>query len=453
MKGKVLNKVLAAAITAAMVLTAGCGSTASTESTATATVETTAETTVASTTDTTAEAAPAGDTNLTIMWWGSDARHEATQKVLDMYTEQTGVAFTAEYTGWDGYWSKLPVLAASNSMTDVLQMDQAYIQQYVDNGQLADLTDYIDLTGVVSDEELENYKIDGKLYGIPLSRNGQGIVYSKTVLAEYGIEEPANGWTWDDLLAWARAAKEKLPEGVYPMYDIRGYYKEYQEYAQSVGNAKTLDGTSFNLDEATYKAFMEMCDTMVAEGLCPPADVSLSNVELDPVNDNFLNRKVLLRSVSVGSVSSLAEMLPDDELGCVCLPQGDGGSGWCQSTVFFAVGANSGNIQAAADFIKYFITDVEAGKVLQTVRGLPLSDEVYDSFVGDLSKYQLMSKELYNTITADGVNFNPYWDDIPTAFTSWGTEFKAQSDALMLGETTIDDAYAYLKELGDSVAE
>ena len=448
MKKRSMNKVLSVVIASTMLLLTGCGSANTTEAVA----EETSEPEVV--VENEAEEAPAADSavDLSIMWWGSDARHEATLAVLDLYTAGSGVTFTTEYTGWDGYWSKLPVLAASNSMTDVLQMDAAYIHQYVDSGQLADLTELIDLSGLISEEEIENYKIDGKLYGVPISRNGQGIVYSKTVLDQYGIEEPVNGWSWDDMIAWARTAKEKLPEGIYPLYDVRNMYISFQEYVQTNGGEKTLDGNEFNFNKDTYTEFMELYNGLVEEGLCPPTDVSLSNVELDPINDNFLNKKVLLRSVSVGSVASLAEMLPDDELKCVSLPQGDGGSGWCQSTIFFSIGANSSHIEEAAAFIQYFISDVDAGKTLKTVRGLPLSDEVYDSFSSELTPYQLMSKEMYDTITADGVKFNPYWSDVPTAFTTWATEYKAQTEAVMLGETSVADAAQYLEEVGIAAA-
>lgn len=453
MKRKFMSKLFACVMTATMIMAAtGCGSSASTGSTDAGTgSDTTTTSAEAPSGDTQIEDA-SGDVNLSIMWWGSDARHEATLSVLDMYKEKTGVSFSAEYTGWDGYWQKLPVLAASNSMTDVLQMDAAYIHQYVDNGQLADLTDLVDLSNLLSPEEIETIKIDGKIYGIPLSRNGQGFVYSKTALAQYGIDEPKNGWTWDEMVEWARAAKEKLPDGVYPFPDYRGLYNLYQEYAQSNGCVKTLDGTTFNFNVDNYKQFNEFFASLVDEGICPPADVTFSHVELDPVNDYFVNGKVLLRSIAVGSVSSLAAMVPDQELGCVCLPQGDGGSGWCQSTIFFSVSANSQHIEEAAAFLEYFISDVEAGKVLQTVRGLPLSDEVYDSFSADLDASAQYSKILYDTITADGVRFNPYWDDVPTAFTDWGTEFKAQEEALILGQTNIDDAASYLDELGKEAA-
>jgi len=397
-------------------------------------------------------AALADDTNLTIMWWGADARHEATMAVLNMYTEKTGVSFSPEYTGWDGFWQKLPVLAASKAMPDVLQMDAAYIKQYAGNGQLADLTDLIDLSSYLTADQIENLKIDGKLYGVPLSRNGQGIAYSKTRLAELGIEEPKNGWTWDEYVAWGRAAKEKCPEGVYPLYDCRNLYQYYQEYAQSIGLPKTLDGTSFNFDSAAFIEYMNMYGSLVADGIAPPADTSIAFVELDPVNDTFLNGQCLTRSISVGSAASLAQMMGENnDLGYVSLP-GTEVNGWVQSTVFFSIGANSAHQQEGADFIKFFISDVDAGMVLKTVRGLPLSDDVYAAMEPNLNQFELKSMELYKAITAEGVKPAPYWDDVPSAFTSWGTEFKAQAEAIMLGQTTAEAAAEYLTELGQDAA-
>ena len=38
---------------------------------------------------------------LRIMWWGSQTRHDRTLAVLDLYTEQTGVAFEPEFYGFD----------------------------------------------------------------------------------------------------------------------------------------------------------------------------------------------------------------------------------------------------------------------------------------------------------------------------------------------------------------
>ncbi len=451
MKKKLLTTALAAALAGTALV--GCGGTSVTEPSGTADTAATAQATTAASEASTSSDTASGD-SMTIMWWGSDARHEATNKVLEMYTEKTGVQFSPEYTGWDGYWQRMPVLAASNSMPDILQMDAAYIKQYAENGQLADLTDLVDLSGYLTDEEIEKYKIDGKLYGVPLSRNGQGLAYSKTKLAELGIDEPQNGWTWDDYVAWGEKAAEKCPDGVYPLYDMRHWYTYYQEYAESQGKPKTLDGNEFNFDKDTFKDYCNMYQKLVDEGVALPADKAVAYVELDPVNDYFLNGSCLTRSISVGSVASLAEMMGEDnDLGFVCLPQGSAGSAsWVQSTVFFSIGANSTKKEEAAKFLEYFISDVDAGKVLQTVRGLPLSDDVYAEMEPDLNQYQLKSMELYKALTDDSVKAMAYQDDVPATFTDWGTEFKAQTEAIMLGQTSVDDAADYLETVGQEAA-
>ena len=437
------NKLAAAVLFTVMLAMAGCpgGDTGQTQQESPA--------------ETAKDAQPSGSgsaSNLSIFWWGSDNRHEATQKVLDLYTQQTGTALDVEFTGWDGYWQKLPVLAASKEVPDILQMDAAYIEQYVSNGTLADLSPYIDLAEFVGEDEVQNYLIDGKLYGVPLSRNGQGVVYSKTRLAELGIEEPKNGWTWEEMIAWGREAKKKCPEGVYPLWNMCNWYQYYQEYAQSHGGEKTLVGNQFNFDDQTYKDFMQLYLDLVEEGVCPPPEVVISFVEYDPMNDYFLNGKVLTRSISVGSVMTIGKMLPDDELGGVCLPQGEGGSGWVQSTIFLSVGAQSEHIQESADFIKWFLSDMEAGKILKTTRGLPLTDEVYEAIEPDLDSFEKLNMMLYNIITEDVVRPTPYWSDVPPAFSTWNIEFKSTGEAVMLGDMTVEEGAEYLKTLGEEAA-
>lgn len=53
--------------------------------------------------------------NLRIAWWGSDTRHEYTQKVIDLYkTKNPNVKIDVEYASFDDYWKKLAPQAAPN---------------------------------------------------------------------------------------------------------------------------------------------------------------------------------------------------------------------------------------------------------------------------------------------------------------------------------------------------
>lgn len=446
------KKILATLLALVMVLAlAGCSSTpAAPEDTATSAPEADAP----AAEETPAEETPSeGEIDLKFTWWGSDVRHEATEKMAKLYSEQNpDVNITVEYSAWEGYWEKMAVLAASSSMPDVFQMDAAYINTYIEQNQLADLSGTLDLSPIMDANLIENYKVDGKLYGAPVGANGTGIVYIKEDLEKYGIPEPELGWTWDDMLAWARDAKTKLPEGVWPIVDGRGTYETYQNYISSKYGYKTLDGNTFNFNVDHYKEFFNLYGELAAEGVIPPAAESMSFVELDPLSDSFSSRKVLLRQINIANIEALANMVPDVKLGMVNYPQGDVGAGWCQSTMFYCVGANSAYIQEASDFIYYILSDVEAGKILSTVRGMPISEEVYNAIEADLTPNQRLGMELNKVINNDKVKGLPYWDDVPAAYASWNSEFQACSESIQLGEMSVDEAAEYLDTIGKQVA-
>ncbi|WP_231571200.1 ABC transporter substrate-binding protein [Gordoniibacillus kamchatkensis] len=232
----------------------------------------------------------AGDTgksnkavNLKMMWWGPDARHQATLKALDLYTKQNpNVKFTPEYLAWDGYWTKLTTLAASKSMTDVLQMDGAYIQDYAKRGLLEDLSS-IDLKGIVDPKIIENLKINGKLYGIPLAHNGAGIAYNKVELEAAGIKLPFKDWTWDDYFAFAKEARQKLPKDKYPISDGSSGWDSYQFYQTSYGKGPMMvDGTKFNLDKDLWYKYQQTYAQFRKDGVVPPAEVQAAFKENDP---------------------------------------------------------------------------------------------------------------------------------------------------------------------------
>ncbi len=69
-------------------------------------------------------AAAAGEKiTLKFTWWGSQSRHDYTQKILDAYSaEHPEITFEAVPAGWDGYFDKLSTEAASGSMPDIVQM-------------------------------------------------------------------------------------------------------------------------------------------------------------------------------------------------------------------------------------------------------------------------------------------------------------------------------------------
>ncbi len=395
-------------------------------------------------------AAPTNEAkNLSIMWWGPDARHEATLKVLDEYTAQNpSVTFTPEYLAWDPFWAKLPTLAASKTMTDVLQMDAAFINEYVSRGTLADLSD-IDLTGIVDPQLVENLKIDGKLYGIPLSHNGQGFAYNKTALEAAGVTLPKLGWTWDDYFAFAREANEKLPEGQYGItYTVTWDGYQYYQTANGKGPLMSDGGKTFNLDKDLFIKFYNEHEALRKEGALPPADMQAAFLENDAQADPVASGKVMMIGKSVGSVSALEQLLPG-QIDVVNVPVGSSGKGgWAQSTIFLAVSTDSKNTDEAKKFVKWFITDPAAGNILGMTRGIPINDEVFTALEPNLQPKDILGKKLAEAAAPYALPFY----SAAAGYSEFQDFFKNEMDAVMFGQKSVEDAYESINKKGMDTA-
>jgi multiple sugar transport system substrate-binding protein len=394
-------------------------------------------------------AAPSTDAKkLSMMWWGTDARHEATLKALDLYTAQNpNVTFTPEYLAWDPFWAKLPTLAASKTMTDILQMDAAFINEYVSRGTLEDLSD-IDLTGVVDPTLIENLKIDGKLYGIPLSKNGQGMAFNKTALEAAGVTIPKQGWTWDDYFAFAREANDKLPEGQFGI----GYtntWDGYQYYQTANGKGPLMldGGKTFSLDKDLFMKFYNEHEALRKEGALPPADMQAAFLENDAQADPLASGKQMMIGKSVGSVSALEQLMPG-QIDVVNIPVGEAGGGWAQSTIFLSVSSDSKNKDEAKAFLKWFITDSEAGKTLGMTRGIPINDEVFAELEPNLEAKDILGKKLADVAAPYALPFY----GAAAGYSEFVDFFKNEIDALMFGQQSVEKTYDNINKKGMDTA-
>jgi multiple sugar transport system substrate-binding protein len=389
-----------------------------------------------------------GGVNLSIMWWGPQERHDATLKAIDIYTEQNHkVKFTPEYLAWDGYWQKLPTLAASKTMTDVLQMDGAYIDEYVTRGTLADLSD-LDLSGIVDPKIIENLKIDGKLYGIPLSHNAQGLAFNKAELEAAGIPLPQKDWTWDDFFNFAKEARTKLPEGKYPITDGTSDWSWYQYYQTAMGKGPIMEdgGATFNLDKDLWFEFQNMYGEFRKNEIIPPADVQTAFLENDPQGDPMASGTTMTRGATVGSVSVLETLLPG-EVGVVNVPTGSAGGGWAQSTIFLSVSETSKNKEEAMEFLKWFITDMEAGKALGLTRGIPINDEIYNELEPNLEPKDKISRELLEVSIDKALPFYP----ARAGWSEWVTNYESEMEAVMFGQKSLEEAYNNIAKMGKDI--
>ncbi|CAN7225742.1 ABC transporter substrate-binding protein [Paenibacillus sp. LjRoot56] len=375
---------------------------------------------------------------LRIVWWGSQARHDATLKALDAYTKKhPNVTFEPEFSGFDGYADKLATQAAAKNAPDVIQMDPAWLAEYSGRNQLVDLSKGIN-TADIDKSLVDSGKFKDKLYAIPLGNNATGMLFNKNAVDKLGITPPANGWTWDQYFQFGRDAKAKLEKDKYALMDATNDYTVYSSYqsSQGKGNPVTVDG-KFNLDKDTYITYAKKYADLRKEGVVPPPDVATTDKESDAKMDLMNNDTVLIKR-------SFAALLPGYEgvkpgaYKFVTQPKGAQASGFLKPSMFWSISADSKNIEASKAFIDWFVNDTEAADILTTTRGVPVSKKVLEYLTPKLTPADKQQIELIKNVAPDAQPFNPGakgWSNYTAK------DFKDIGEKVMFGKITPEAAY------------
>ncbi|WP_226681918.1 ABC transporter substrate-binding protein [Sutcliffiella horikoshii] len=380
---------------------------------------------------------------LRIVWWGSQERHDATVKVLELYKEKNpDITFEMEYSGWDGYWDKLATQSAAKNAPDIIQMDAQFFQEYASRNQLAEL-DKVNTTDI--DQSLvDSGKYNDKLYSIALGNNAYGLVYNKSVFEKLGVPLPEAGWTWDDLFNMAKEIQPKLEEGKYVLRDFTYDASIYEMYQLSKGKGHlSKEDGSFNIDKETWLEWVNIFSELRELGVVTPPDVTVSEQEYDPKQDLLLNNTVLIKQSFAAQFPSYDSVQPDTyEL--VKAPRSEEAGGYLKPSMFWAVSEHSKNKEEAQKFIDFFINDPEAAEILGVTRGIPVSNTILDSMKENFGQSELSQLTLIEETAPDGQIFNggpKGWGDFQN------NGYRQVGEELSFGQIEPEAAYEQLKKV------
>jgi raffinose/stachyose/melibiose transport system substrate-binding protein len=108
----------------------------------------------------------------------------------------------------EAYKDKIRVLMASGEVPDIyFSWAGEFSWKFARAGQALDITDALmnsDWKDKVVLAAVEPYKVDGKVYGIPMRINAKFMVYNKDIFSQQGLNVPT---TWDEFLAVSESLK------------------------------------------------------------------------------------------------------------------------------------------------------------------------------------------------------------------------------------------------------
>lgn len=376
---------------------------------------------------------------LTIAWWGSEARHEATLKALDKYSElHPNVTFETQYSGWDGYYDKLAVQYSARNAPDIIQMDAAYLNDYVARGLLADMKD-INVENI-DPAYVSTGQINGSLYAMPLGIAALGMAYDKTIVDKLGLEAPTYGWTWDDYYAFGEAAKAKLGKDKYVFADQSGDLVDYTAYQYSMGKGYIFDENGkLNIDKDTWIGFMTKMEELRQKGILTPADITATDKELDPQLDSVVNGMAIARHLFSNQVGAI-EALKPDTYAYASMPYGQEAGGWLKPGMFWSVNAQSKNQAEAIKFVDWFVNDEEAGQIVGLTRGTPVNSKVIESLTPTFGDSDKNSLEFLNQVSPDAQKFI----NDPQGWGSFKNDYRTIVEKIHYGQSNPEKAYEEL---------
>lgn len=445
----------------AMVLSA-CGTTATTEAPATqvptpteAAPEPTAEPTLAPR----ADGLPVytgGPAEIRMGWWGNDDRAAKTLQVIQLFEEAyPEIKVTGEPNGGTpDHFAIIDTQLQANNAPDIIQFGGNWpdYQQYLEplNGYLGEqllinTPEEFDQTALIPATAA-----DGNLYAISLGTNTLILAYNTTMIEASGVALPKDNMTWDEMIAYGKELKAKLPEGVAPFVDNSTNQANYLSYfyTQQGTDLWTLDdgGKSYaTVDSA--KKWLQLWADMRAEELIPSADTSATYAETGADSSALVAGKAAIGLIWSNQLAAYQAAMTD-KLGATTLPVGGEDSYVIQMSQYLGINNASENKEAAALFINFFVTTTQAGAVLQTNRGIPCSPAVRTAIAVGASKTDAEVYRIYNAVADRTI---PQGPNLPNDV-EFVNELTLIGQSVAYGQSSVDEAAADLQALIERLA-
>ena len=390
-------------------------------------------------------------TTINILWWGSQTRHDLTVKLIEKFEElNPDIDVVMDYSDWSGYWTKLPAQVAGGQTPDVFQMDYAYLSQYAENGVLAELDSYIadgslDMSDV-SENVLASGQVNGKTYAISTGTNAPAMLYRKDILDELGLTLPMNP-TMSEYTAVAKAVYEAT--GLRDTYVTDCSAVILRIHLRNYGlNLYNEDATALGFDDPKYLVNMWKLALQAQEegwGLMPGEAAAVTAFDSMVVDawSRFQNSNEL----------QAYRDATGKDIGMVMLPSMDDATTpalFLKPAMFWCVGADSANKEAAVRFINFFTNSPECFDIVGIERAVPISAKMREYVAPSLNETSQEVAAYIDFVSQPGMT-SPLMNADPAVASTVSELLDQYSEQVRYG--TVDDLEATARQFMDEANE
>ena len=340
--------------------------------------------------------ASAGEYEIGFGWWGNQVRDEVTKAAADFFHENyPNITFNLNTQGWANYWALMSTYAANNDLPDIMQQDYAYIEQWVEAGDLLDLTPYIESGALdlskVPQNIIDTGKVGEGIYAVCAGVNAPAMLYNKTLTDSLDIVVPDN-ITWDEFVEISHKIYAETGIGV--LYGDGNTENHMTYYARSLGYSALWDANGMLPSAEEMTGYYQRLIDGVADGWMFDTDkragVNVNDLAQNPLvygTTNEVRTWCALAFSNQIAAYQTAATADGIELGITTWPSSNpAASNYMKPSQFFSVTTDTKNPDLAVAFLNYLINDVQANTILRAERGVPANSEVAAAIADEVTK-------------------------------------------------------------------
>lgn len=387
------------------------------------------------------------DKQIRHFWWGNPERDKRTFAVIDLYNSKTpGTVVSGETLGFADYFTKLTTQIAGGNMPDVIQQGYGVLFEYIANGAIVPLDDYVGKSldiSKIDQSAIDAGTVDGKFYALSIGANSHMAMYNTRLYEEAGITVGDNfdpfGWTYDDLKRIAVAIKEAT--GVPGTDDNTADYQNFSDFTAQKGVPMYNEDGTYGVTQEIVEEYWTIWQGIRDAGGTPPGPESAG---LSGVSDLSQLGVVTGKSATSYLWSNQlvgAQGLMQDPLGAAMYPNTPEmipGS-VIQPSQFVCLTRDSVDPEAATAYMSAFVNDLDMTAILGLERGIPSNSEVRAALEPNLSPAEAVSVAFFDGIQGKTAALPP---PPPSGSNEVEQTFERVAVSVLLGEKSIPDVAA-----------
>jgi multiple sugar transport system substrate-binding protein len=378
-----------------------------------------------------------GDVTLEFaQWWEPELPDGALRALMDQFEEENP-GITVDLLSGPYASTKEQVLAgaAAGTMSDVVGLDGAWVNDFAKQGSIADLSALMAEDGFDDSQLVSQVQVDGSTYIIPVINFVYPMFTNDDLLGQAGVSAPPSTRTefadaaeavtalGDNTYGWVLPLSLEAPNGV---------QNDVMSWVWASGGSMLEDGQPALTDNPDVASGVQFVADLWDDGVVAPGSFTMK--EQDKVEE-FSNGRVGMMIDSLAHVTTIQEANPDLHFSISAIPAEDGYDG--ERGIPYAswgigVAQNSEHQAEAMKLVEFLMGEDVNAELSSTANAFPGNTGSVPDFVED--------DELFATafqIYQDGYPANEF-TGLPVA-EELMRQFGEQLQRTLNGDQSVDD--------------